>query len=77
MKISSSLQVKEFSKNFLNFFVGQESMWIESFELFLQGKYYGSLLLLFPLIEHALRKLYLSDNNCPSKRGKFVVMATK
>lgn len=48
---------------------GQEQVWQDSFNLFARDKnYYGSLLLLLPLVEHGMRKMFLFMNYCPLKR---------
>src|SRR5689334_3269910 len=48
---------------------GQEQLWQDAFNIFYQQNYFGALLILLPLMEHSLRKLFLYFNKCPAKRG--------
>jgi hypothetical protein len=36
--------------------------------MYFQGSHYASLMLLFPLLEHSIRVLYVSVNNIPNRR---------
>ncbi len=48
---------------------GQESFWKKSISLFFKGHYFSCLMLILPLLEHGLRKIFLFENRCPKKRG--------
>ena len=45
-----------------------EEVWIEAFSSYFEQKNsYKSLILLFPLLEHSVRRIYATSNNCGSK----------
>jgi hypothetical protein len=52
-----------------NFFVipRTESLWKSAVDYFQQGNYHNLMLLIFPALEHCLRRMFVCTNNCAEK----------
>jgi hypothetical protein len=52
-----------------NYFVipKTEVIWQDAFDLFFEGKYHHCMLLLFPALEHGLRRIFVCSNNCTER----------
>jgi hypothetical protein len=46
---------------------GREECWVNCIKDFFNGKYKDSLLMLFPLIEHSIRRIYVIVNECTDR----------
>lgn len=45
----------------------REDHWVKAIQCFVTGEYHKCLLLLFPLLEHAIRVIYVCINDCENR----------